>query len=81
MFELGQFAITLWGIGIGRTRALRAEPRRDLGASALEWAIISAILVTASVLIGGIVFTVVKNKGQDLQDCAATTIGSSCATP
>lgn len=78
MFELGQFAITLWGIGIGRARALRAEPRRDLGASALEWAIISAILVTASVLIGGIVYGVVKQKGDDLQKCANTTIGGKC---
>jgi hypothetical protein len=77
MFELGQFAVTLWGIGIGRARALRAEPR-DLGASALEWAIISAILVTASVLIGGIVYNVVKDKGKTLQDCAGTTIGSAC---
>jgi hypothetical protein len=77
MFELGQFAVTLWGIGIGRARALRAEPR-DLGASALEWAIISAILVTASVLIGGIVYNVVKKKGQDLEDCAGTTLGSAC---
>jgi hypothetical protein len=78
MFELAQFAVTLWGIGIGRARAMRAEPRRDLGASALEWAIISAILVTASVLIGGIVYNVVKDKGQKLQDCANTTLGSQC---
>jgi hypothetical protein len=78
MFELGQFAITLWGIGIGRARALRAEPRRDLGASALEWAIISAILVTASVLIGGIVYGVVQTKGEKLKECANTTIGGQC---
>ena len=77
MFEIAQFAVTLWGLGIGRARALRAEPR-DLGASALEWAIISAILVTASVLIGGIVYNVVKDKGKTLQDCAGTAIGSSC---
>jgi hypothetical protein len=78
MFELAQFAVTLWGIGIGRARALRAEPRRDLGASALEWAIISAILVTASVLIGGIVYGVVKQKGDDLKQCANTTLGGQC---
>jgi hypothetical protein len=78
MFELAQFAVTLWGIGIGRARALRAEPRRDLGASALEWAIISAILVTASVLIGGIVYKVVQDKGKDLETCANTAIGGQC---
>jgi hypothetical protein len=76
MFELAQFAATLVGLGIGRARALRAEPRRDLGASALEWAIISAILVTAAVLIGGIVYKVVADKGKILEDCGGKSIGA-----
>jgi hypothetical protein len=76
MFELARFATTLMGLGISRARALLAEPRRDLGASALEWAIISAILVTAAVLIGGIVYKVVADKGKVLEDCGGTGIGA-----
>lgn len=76
MFELAQFAATLGRIGIDRARALRAAPRRDLGASALEWAIISAILVTAAVLIGGIIYKVVEDKGKTLEECGGTSIGS-----
>jgi hypothetical protein len=77
MFELAQFAITLGRIGVDRARALRAGPRRDLGASALEWAIISAILVTASVLIGGIIYKVVQDKGNTLRDCANQPVGAA----
>jgi hypothetical protein len=80
MFELAQFAVALWGVGIDRARALRADDTgdRDLGATALEWAIISAILVTAAVLIGGIIYGVVQKKGSDLQKCSDTPVGGSC---
>jgi hypothetical protein len=80
MFELAQFAITLWGVGIDRARALRADDTdgRDLGATALEWAIISAILVTAAVLIGGIIYGVVQKKGDTLQQCSDTPVGGKC---
>jgi hypothetical protein len=76
MLELMQFAVTLWGTGVARARALRAEPRRDLGASALEWAIISAIVVTAAVIIGGIIYNVVKTKGDTLEKCANQPVGA-----
>jgi hypothetical protein len=77
MFEILQFAVSLWGTGVDRARALRETPRRDLGASALEWAIISAILVTASVLIGGIIYKVVQDKGNTLEQCANQPVGAA----
>lgn len=63
---------------LARTRreALRDSPR-DLGASALEWAIISAILVTAAVVIGGIIYNVVQTKGDALQSCANQPVGAN----
>jgi hypothetical protein len=76
MFELMHLAATLWGVGVDRARALRAEPRRDLGASALEWAIISAIVVTAAVVIGGIIYKVVQDKGTTLENCANQPVGA-----
>jgi hypothetical protein len=76
MLELLHLATTLWGVGVDRARAVRAEPRRDLGASALEWAIISAIVVTAAVVIGGIIYNVVQDKGATLENCANQPVGA-----
>jgi hypothetical protein len=76
MLELVHLAATLWGVAVDRARALRAEPRRDFGASALEWAIISAIVVTASVVIGGIIYKVVQDKGATLENCANQPVGA-----
>lgn len=58
----------------------RLDDRRsggDRGASALEWAIISAILVTAAVLIGGVIYNVVQDKGGALEQCANQPVGSA----
>lgn len=70
-----QLAVSLWRHGVDRAwlhrhRARLGDPALDRGASALEWAVISAILVTAAVIIGGIVVNVVKNKGSQLSNCA-----------
>ncbi len=75
-------ALDLWRHGLTRARMMRADGGagdrpRDLGASALEWAVISAILVTAAVIIGGIVVAVVRQKGQDLQNCANQPVGAN----
>lgn len=72
-------ALTLWSTGIARARAVRAADDRELGASALEWAIISAILVTAAVLIGGIVYAVVERKGGEIESCGTDIApGAEC---
>lgn len=60
----------LAGLGAKRARTLRARAASDSGASALEWAVISAIVVTAAVIIGGIVYNAVQNKGNAISTCA-----------
>lgn len=76
MLLLVRTALVLWGAGLHRARTVRSAPRRDRGASALEWAIISAILVTAAVLIGGIIYNVVQDKGSQLENCANQPVGA-----
>lgn len=79
MYAPMALALALWSSGIARARALRADEDRELGASALEWAIISAILVTAAVLIGGIVYAVIERKGGEITDCGTDIApGAEC---
>jgi Flp pilus assembly pilin Flp len=62
------------------TRPLSARARRaaaqgrDAGASALEWAVIAAIVVVAATLIGGAVYNIVQTKSTQLEACAASAI-------
>ena len=63
------------------TRSGRRGPA-DLGASALEWAIIAAVVVVAASVIGGIVFNIVQTKSDQLEQCATQPVGSAaCAGP
>ena len=50
---------------------------RDLGASALEWAIIAAVVVVAASVIGGVIYNIVDTKSQQLEQCANQPIGSA----
>ena len=60
-----------------RERWLRVLARgRELGASALEWAIIAAVVVVAASVIGGVIYNIVDTKSQQLEDCANQPIGS-----
>lgn len=61
-----------------RLRAALAHPR-DAGASALEWAIIAAVVVVAASLIGGAVYKIVAEKSQALEACASVAVGAACA--
>ncbi len=63
---------------IDRVRAVRADERRDIGASAIEWAIIAAITVVIATVIGTVVYNVVQDKGTALQKCANQPVGGSC---
>ncbi len=49
-----------------RAEALRCRRDNQWGASAIEWAIISAIVVTAAVLIGGAIKAAVDGKKNDM---------------
>ncbi|WP_380175375.1 hypothetical protein ACFEMC_08380 [Kineococcus sp. DHX-1] len=57
-----------------------AQTGRDAGASALEWAVIAAVVVVAASLIGGAVYKIVQDKSKDLQTCATVAVGGSCGT-
>jgi hypothetical protein len=48
------------------------------GASAIELAVIAAVLVAVATGIGYIVVQVVNQKGQELQDCANQPVGGQC---
>jgi diacylglycerol kinase len=49
------------------SRLAEARQHKDLGASAIELAIITAVLVGLAVLVVGIISTVVNNKAQQIQ--------------
>jgi hypothetical protein len=49
---------------------------RELGASALEWAIIAAVVVVAASVIGGVIYNIVETKSEQLQECANQPVGS-----
>lgn len=51
-----------------RARQARAAGRNEIGASAVEWAIISAIVVVAAIAIGAVIRTVVTENTQDIQE-------------
>lgn len=72
------FARTMLGYAAARVRALRAREEGDLGATALEWAVISAIVITAAVVIGGIIYKIVGDKGKALQNCNVDPSAASC---
>ncbi|NNM46023.1 hypothetical protein HJG52_08380 [Knoellia sp. DB2414S] len=68
------------GLTLMRMALLRAQmARRDeRGASALEWALIAAVVVVAASIIGGVVYRIVSNKSSQLENCANQPAGSSC---
>jgi hypothetical protein len=77
-----RLAITLLQLAVLRARMLRDDSigtERDRGASALEWAIIAAIVVVAASIVGGVVYNVVQTKTTQLNDCANQPVGSACS--
>jgi len=72
------YAVLLFQIAGDRVRQLRSEPNRERGASALEWAIIAAIVVVAASIIGAVVYNVVTKKSNNLQNCADQPVGQKC---
>ena len=61
-----------------RVRAARARGEVDLGASALEWAIIAAVVVVAASVIGGVLYDVVQTKSEKLESCAGQAVSATC---
>lgn len=63
-----------------RTARLGATAR-DRGASAIEFAIIAAVVVVAASVIGGVIYNIVDTKSEQLDQCANQPIGSAACTP
>lgn len=61
-----------------RLRAMTGAVR-ERGASALEFAIIAAVVVVASSVIGAVVYNIVVEKGDQLTECANQPVGGECA--
>jgi len=64
-----------------RTTRRLGRGARDAGASALEFAIIAAIVVVAASVIGAVIYNIVDTKSQQLDDCANQPIGSAECAP
>ena len=65
-----QFVRAMVGYALARAHNQKARSRRgrsELGASALEWAIISAILVAAALAIGLVVRSVIDKRTGEIQ--------------
>lgn len=52
--------------------------QRDRGASALEWALIAAVVVVAAALIGAAVYNVIQARAETVQTCGSAVPGSTC---
>lgn len=74
-----QLGVLLLQHAVDRARSLRARDDLDRGASALEWAIIAAVVVVAASVIGGVIFNIVQNKSAALDACANAPVGAACA--
>ena len=56
----------------------RTSVARERGASALEWAIIAAIVVVAATAIGAVVYKVVTKEAGKVEHCGNLPAGSKC---
>lgn len=65
----------------GRAPKRAGRRVRDVGASALEFAIIAAIVVVAASVIGAVIYNIVQTKSTKLNNCANQPIGSAACQP
>ncbi|MGH3359543.1 MAG: hypothetical protein ACRDO7_12130 [Nocardioidaceae bacterium] len=63
-----EIARTMIMIVRGKAEKARREGRSELGASAVEWAIISAIVVTLALLIADVVRRVIEARSGEIDD-------------
>lgn len=67
---------TLWSVLRERLRR-NVSDVRDRGASAIEFAIIAAVVVVAASVVGGVVYGIVSNKSDQLKACSEQAIGAT----
>ncbi|MDN5895483.1 MAG: hypothetical protein L0H93_15840 [Nocardioides sp.] len=60
-------ATALIAVVRGRAERARREGRNELGASAVEWAIISAIVVTLALVVAKVVTDVVEDRSNEIK--------------
>jgi Flp pilus assembly pilin Flp len=48
------------------------------GASVIEWAMIAAVVVVAASIIGAVIFNIVQDKSNQLDECANQPAGTDC---
>jgi Flp pilus assembly pilin Flp len=60
-----------------RFRFHRIRQSED-GASVIEWAMIAAVVVVAASIIGAVIFNIVQNKSDQLDQCANQPAGTDC---
>jgi len=60
-----------------RFRFLRIRQSED-GASVIEWAMIAAVVVVAASIIGAVIFNIVQDKSDQLNECANKPAGTDC---
>lgn len=61
-------ALTIITWARGRAERMRREGRSELGASAIEWAIISAVVVGLALVIAAVIKKVVDDNANKIQD-------------
>lgn len=72
MFPEVQYARMLIVLVRGRAQQARREGRNEIGASAIEWAIISAVVVVLALAIAGVIQNVVNDNTNKIQDGSNT---------
>lgn len=70
MFSEMQYARMLITLVRGRAQEARRSGRSELGASAIEWAIISAIVVTLAAIVAAKIKDVVDSRTDQIDDGA-----------
>ena len=79
LFDATRTATRRTAAAVGRRLRRMAGTAKERGASALEFAIIAAIVVVLASIIGGVVYKIVSDKSKNLKDCANQPIGTACS--
>jgi Flp pilus assembly pilin Flp len=64
-----------------RGRVERARSEEDRGASAIEWVVIAAVVVSIVGIVGGILYTALRDRAQDVERCIDGVDGSEACEP
>lgn len=72
MFPEVQYARMLIILVRGRAAKARREGRSEIGASAIEWAIISAVVVVLALIVAKVITNVVNTNSNKIQDGSNT---------